>query len=93
METKKLITEVYKNLNSARLLYSKGNLAMEEGDPTIRVHRDLAKFERYSTFQRFDCKAILTEALRYFSGASERVMIDNAHVVVLRHGTRHGCLV
>jgi len=36
------------------------------------------------TFQRFDCKVFLTDALRYFSGAAGRVMIDNTHVVVLR---------
>jgi hypothetical protein len=41
-------------------------------------------FQCYPTFQRFDCKVFLTEALRYFSGAAERVMIDNTHVVVLR---------
>jgi hypothetical protein len=41
-------------------------------------------FQCYPTFQRFDCKVFLTEALRYFSGATERVMIDNTHVVVLR---------
>jgi len=41
-------------------------------------------FQCYPTFQRFDCKVFLTDALRYFSGASERVMIDNTHVVVLR---------
>jgi transposase len=41
-------------------------------------------FQCYPTFQRFDCKAFLTDALRYFSGATARVMIDNTHVVVLR---------
>lgn len=41
-------------------------------------------FQCYPTFQRFDCKVFLTEALRYFSGAAKRVMIDNTHVVVLR---------
>ena len=41
-------------------------------------------FQCYPTFQRFDCKVFLTEALRYFSGATRRVMIDNTHVVVLR---------
>ena len=41
-------------------------------------------FQCYPTFQRFDCKVFLTDALRYFSGASRRVMIDNTHVVVLR---------
>ncbi len=41
-------------------------------------------FQCYPTFQRFDCKVFLTEALRYFAGATRRVMIDNTHVVVLR---------
>ena len=41
-------------------------------------------FQCYPTFQRFDCKVFLTDALRYFSGAPIRVMIDNTHVVVLR---------
>jgi hypothetical protein len=41
-------------------------------------------FQCYPTFQRFDCKVFLTEALRYFDGATKRVMIDNTHVVVLR---------
>ncbi len=41
-------------------------------------------FQCYPTFQRFDCKVFLTDALRYFGGASERIMIDNTHVVVLR---------
>jgi transposase len=41
-------------------------------------------FQCYPTFQRFDCKVFLTDALRYFSGAPSRVMIDNTHVVVLR---------
>ena len=40
-------------------------------------------FQLYPTFQRFDCKVFLTEALRYFGGAPTRVMIDNTHVVVL----------
>jgi transposase len=43
-------------------------------------------FQCYPTFQRFDCKVFLTDALRYFGGSTERVMIDNTHVVVL-HGT------
>ena len=41
-------------------------------------------FQCYPAFQRFDCKVFLTEALRYFAGACQRVMIDNTHVVVLR---------
>src|SRR5271165_3343174 len=41
-------------------------------------------FQINPTFQRFDCKVFLTDALRYVGGATERVMIDNTHVVVLR---------
>jgi len=41
-------------------------------------------FQLYPTFQRFDCKVFLTDALRYMSGAPQRVMTDNTHVVVLR---------
>jgi transposase len=41
-------------------------------------------FQCYPTFQRFDCKVFLTDALDYFRGSVERVMIDNTHVVVLR---------
>jgi hypothetical protein len=48
-------------------------------------------FQCYPTFRRFDCKVFLTDALRYFSGTPERVMIDNTHVVVLR-GTGAGMI-
>ena len=41
-------------------------------------------FQINPTFQRFDCKVFLTDALRYAGGVCERVMIDNTHVVVLR---------
>jgi len=41
-------------------------------------------FQINPTFQRFDCKVFLTDALRHAGGATERVMIDNTHVVVLR---------
>src|SRR5438552_3055713 len=41
-------------------------------------------FQCYPTFQRFDCKVFLTDALRYIGGSTQRVMIDNTHVVVLR---------
>ena len=41
-------------------------------------------FQINPTFQRFDCKVFLTDAVRYMNGSPERVMIDNTHVVVLR---------
>jgi transposase len=45
-------------------------------------------FEILPTFQRFDCKMFLTDAVRYMNGTTERVMIDNTHVVVLRGSGR-----
>src|SRR6266436_5541810 len=41
-------------------------------------------FQINPTFQRFDCKVFLTDALLYMGGSPQRVMIDNTHVVVLR---------
>jgi transposase len=41
-------------------------------------------FQINPTFQRFDCKVFLTDALRHMGGSPQRVMIDNTHVVVLR---------
>jgi transposase len=52
----------------------------------VLAYSHMLFFQMYPTFQRFDCKVFLTEALRYFGGAPERAMIDNTHVVVL-HGT------
>ena len=45
-------------------------------------------FQCYPTFQRFDCKVFLTDALRHMGGTPARVMIDNTHVVVLRGSGR-----
>ena len=39
-------------------------------------------FQHYPRFTRFECKAFLTEALRYFGGAASRCLIDNTHVIV-----------
>jgi hypothetical protein len=39
-------------------------------------------FQMYPRFTRFECKAFLTEALRYFQGAAAVCMIDNTHVIV-----------
>jgi transposase len=50
----------------------------------VLCYSRLLFFQIYPTFQRFDCKVFLTDALRYMGGAASRVMIDNTHVVVLR---------
>ncbi len=38
----------------------------------------------YPRFRRFECKSFLTEALKYFGGAAQTMMVDNTHVIVLR---------
>lgn len=50
----------------------------------VLCYSRLLFFQINPTFQRFDCKVFLTDALRYMGGVCERVMIDNTHVVVLR---------
>ena len=50
----------------------------------VLCYSRLLFFQLNPTFQRFDCKVFLTEALRYIGGVPKRVMIDNTHVVVLR---------
>jgi hypothetical protein len=50
----------------------------------VLCYSRLLFFQIHPTFQRFDCKVFLTDALRYAGGAPERIMIDNTHVVVLR---------
>ena len=50
----------------------------------VLCYSRLLFFQINPTFQRFDCKVFLTDALLYDGGAPQRVMIDNTHVVVLR---------
>jgi transposase len=50
----------------------------------VLCYSRLLFFQINPTFQRFDCKVFLTDAVRYMGGAPQRVMIDNTHVVVLR---------
>ena len=54
----------------------------------VLCYSRLLYFEIWPQFQRFDCKAFLTAALRYMGGAPQRTMIDNTHVVVLRGSGR-----
>jgi transposase len=39
-------------------------------------------FQCFPRFTRFECKAFLTAALRYFGGAAADCMVDNSHVIV-----------
>ena len=61
-----------------------GQLRPAQTASAVLCYSHMLFFQFYPTFQRFDCKVFLTEALKYFDGASKTVMIDNTHVVVLR---------
>jgi transposase len=50
----------------------------------VLCHSRMQFLQCYPRFRRFECKSFLTEALKYFAGATEVVMVDNTHVVVLR---------
>lgn len=61
-----------------------GRLCKAETASAVLCYSRMLFFQCYPTFQRFDCKVFLTEALKYFGGSCSRMMIDNTHVVVLR---------
>lgn len=65
-----------------------GKMRLVQTASAVLCYSRLLLFQHYPTFQRFDCKVFLTDALRYTGGAPRRVLIDNTHVVVLR-GTGH----
>jgi transposase len=50
----------------------------------VLCHSRMRLAQCYPRFTRFECKVFLTEALKYFDGSPETMMIDNTHVVVLR---------
>jgi hypothetical protein len=61
-----------------------GRMYKAQTASAVLCYSRLLFFQINPTFQRFDCKVFLTDALRYAGGAPERMMIDNTHVVVLR---------
>jgi len=61
-----------------------GQLRPVQTASAVLCYSRMLFFQFYPTFQRFDCKVFLTEALKYFGGGCQVVMIDNTHVVVLR---------
>jgi transposase len=61
-----------------------GKMYKAQTASAVLCYSHLLFFQINPTFQRFDCKVFLTDALRYMGGVVERVMIDNTHVVVLR---------
>jgi len=52
----------------------------------VLAHSRMIYAQVYPTFNRFYCKTFLTEAIRFFGGATATCMVDNTNVVVA-HGT------
>jgi transposase len=61
-----------------------GRKQLAQTASAVLCYSRMLYFQINPTFQRFDCKVFLSDALQYMSGVPERVMIDNTHVVVLR---------
>jgi transposase len=61
-----------------------GQLRRVQTASAVLCYSRMLFFQFYPTFQRFDCKVFLTEALGYFGYSIKTIMIDNTHVVVLR---------
>ena len=61
-----------------------GKMRKVQTATAILCHSRMLYIQCYPRFRRFECKSFLTEALRFFGGAPETVLIDNTHVVVLR---------
>jgi hypothetical protein len=61
-----------------------GRMRKVQTASTVLCYSRMLFFQCYPTFQRFDCKLFLTEALKYYGGSCKHMMIDNTHVVVLR---------
>lgn len=61
-----------------------GKLRKIQTAGAVLCHSTMRFAQCYPRFRRFECKVFLTEAVKYFQGAPETMMIDNTHVVVLR---------
>ena len=48
----------------------------------VLPHSRMIYAQGYPAFTRFHCKTFLTDAIRFFGGATTTCMIDNTHVVV-----------
>ena len=52
----------------------------------VLCHSRMMFGQLYPTFDRFTCKAFLTEGALFFGATADRCMVDNSHVVIA-HGT------
>jgi len=61
-----------------------GKKRLVQAASAVLCYSRMIFFQCFPRFSRFECKGFLTDALQYFGGAPERIMIDNTHVIVLK---------
>lgn len=61
-----------------------GKLRKVQTASAVLCYSRMVFFQGYPRFRRFECKLFLTEALRYFQGATVTIMVDNTSVIILR---------
>ncbi len=61
-----------------------GKKRLVQAASAVLCYSRMIFFQCFPRFSRFECKSFLTDALQYFGGSPERVMVDNTHVVVLK---------
>jgi len=59
-----------------------GVLTRVQSASLVLCYSRMIFFQHYPRFTRFECKAFLTQAIRYFNGAAATCMVDNSNVVV-----------
>ena len=59
-----------------------GSLTPVQTASLVLCYSRMIFFQMYPRFTRFECKAFLTEAIVYFTGAAKVCMVDNSHVIV-----------
>jgi transposase len=48
----------------------------------VLAYSTMTFFQCYPQFRRFECKVFLHDALTYFDGVTDEIMVDNTHVIV-----------
>lgn len=61
-----------------------GRVVTVQTASAVLAYSRMLHFQCYPSFQRFDCKVFLSDALAYFDGVPAVVMIDNTSVVIAR---------
>lgn len=59
-----------------------GQIRQVQTASAVLAYSTMTFFQFYPRFQRFECKVFINDALTYFDGVTESIMVDNTHVIV-----------